>query len=137
MTSVTVTDTFDASAARVWPMLSDFGGIHKYMRGLEPCQVEGQGIGSERSIPMAGGVVVERLTWLDEEAMSYSYTILSSPLPFDRYVATVKLRPEGERCGIEWTGYFEPAGASQEDAEKLAHGIYSGAIKGYKQALEG
>jgi Polyketide cyclase / dehydrase and lipid transport len=137
MTTVTVTDTFDHPAATVWPVVSDFGGIHKYMRGMEPPTVEGTGLGQDRVITMGGGAVVERLTWCDPDAMAFSYTILSSPLPFTRYVATVKLSPQGDRTGIEWQGNFEPDGVSEEEASTMAHGIYTGAIKGFKKHLGG
>lgn len=136
MTTLTVTDTFDAPIDRVWPMVSDFGGISKYMRGIDSCEVDGEGLGSDRIIGTAGGQIVERLTWLDNDRHSLSYTIVSSPLPLRRYVATIEISPEGERSNIAWTGHFEPEGVSLEDAKKLVESIYTGGIKGYKKALE-
>jgi Polyketide cyclase / dehydrase and lipid transport len=137
MTIVTVTDTFDHPAAQVWPVVSDFGGIHKYMRGMEPAEVKGSGLGQDRILAMPAGAVVERLTWLDNEAYGFSYTILSGPLPFDRYVATVKLTPKGDQTDIEWQGNFEVVGMAEEEGLKMANGIYSGAIKGFKKHLAG
>jgi hypothetical protein len=137
MTTVTVTDSFDHPADQVWPVVSDFGGIHQYMRGMEPAVVHGTGLGQDRSLAMPGGQIVERLTWLDDEAMAFSYTILSGPLPFARYVATVKLTPDGDRTGIEWQGTFEPDGVAEEEAAAMANGVYTGAIKGFKRHLAG
>lgn len=117
--------------------MSDFGGIHKYMRGMEPAKVEGSGLGMDRVIVVGGGAIVERLTWLDNAAYAFSYTILSGPLPLERYLATVKLTPDGDRCGIEWQGNFSPMGASEEETTALVTGIYTGGIKGYKKALAG
>lgn len=137
MTTVTVTDTFDHPASKVWPMVSDFGGIHKYMRGMDvPPEVRGSGLGADRVIALPNGAVVERLTWLDPEAMAFSYTIIASPLPFDRYVATVKLSDQGDKTGIVWEGNFQADGVSEEDASTMANKIYTGAIKGFKKALE-
>lgn len=136
MTIVTVTDTFDHPADKVWPVVSDFGGIHKYMRGMEPAQVEGAGLGQDRVLAMPGGAVAERLTWLDNDAMAFSYTILSGPLPFNRYVATVKLTPKGNQTDIEWQGNFEVDGVPEDEGVKMANGIYSGAIKGFKKSLD-
>lgn len=135
MTKVTVTDTIDAPAAKVWPVISDFGGIDKIMRGIEGFRTEGQGIGMDRFIAMGGGEVVERLTWLDDEAHSFSYTILSGPLPFERYVATVRLTDLGASTGVVWEGNFTPAGASEEETVQMANGIYAGAIKAVKRAV--
>lgn len=138
MTTVTVTDTFDHPADKVWPVVSDFAGIHQYMRGLEPAEVRGSGLGQDRVLAMPGGSVVERLTWFDPAALAYSYTIIEGPLPFDRYVATVKLTADGERTHIEWQGNFVPAGgATEEEASKVVNGIYTGGIKGFKKFLAG
>lgn len=136
MTTVTVTDTFDHPVDKVWPLVSDFGGIHKYMRGMPETQVEGSGLGQDRVIDLPQGQVVERLTWLDNAAHSFSYTIITAPLPFRRYVATVKLTARGNQTDIEWQGNFDVEGVSVEDGEAMARGIYSGGIKGYKKALE-
>jgi hypothetical protein len=44
--------------------------------------------------------------------------------------------PEGDAgSALTWTGSFEPDGASQEDAEKLAGKIYSGGIAAFTKAL--
>lgn len=137
MSTVTVNDTFDHPADKVWPIVSDFGGIHKYMRGLEMAEVRGSGLGQDRALVMGPDTIVERLTWLDPAAMAYSYTIVSGPLPFERYVSTVKLTADGDRTHIEWQGNFEPAGVSEEEASKMVNGIYTGGIKGFKKALAG
>lgn len=137
MTTVTVTDTFDHPADQVWPLLSDFGGIHKYMRGMPETQVEGSGLGQDRVIALPQGQVVERLTWLDNANYAFSYTIIEAPLPFRRYVATVQLTPKGDTCDIVWEGNFDVEGVSVEEGEAMARGIYSGGIKGYKKALAG
>lgn len=136
MTTVTVTDTFDAPVERVWPHVSAFGDIDKYLRNLESVRVEGRGLGTDRIIPAPGGEIVERLTWLDEGTHQLSYTIVSGPIPVERYVATVKLTAQGERCGIEWVGCFEPTGMSVEEAEKNFSGVYNAIIRGVKRALD-
>ena len=135
MTTVTVTDTIDAPAAKVWPIVSDFGGLNKIMRGIDSWRTEGEGLGMDRFIGMGGGEVVERLTWLDPAAYSFSYSILSGPLPFTRYVATVRLSDNGATTGIVWEGNFTPTGASEEETTKLANGIYTSIIKSVKRAV--
>jgi len=137
MTTVTVQERFDQPVQEVWPLVADFGGIGKYLKGVE-CTVEGDGIGSERSIAMGGATIVERLTWFDPADHSLSYTILDAgPLPFSRYVATIRLQAEGAGTLATWEGHFEPSGVPEEEAAKVAHGIYSGGLKGYKKALGG
>lgn len=135
MTIVTVTDSFDHPAEKIWPAVSDFGGLHKFFRSMPEYRVDGTGLGQDRHIPMGDGHVVERLTWLDEAAMAFSYTIVAGPIPFSRYVSTVKLTPQGDRCDIVWQGTFEPDGVSEEEATAMATGIYTGVIKGIKRSL--
>jgi hypothetical protein len=138
MTKVTVTDTIDAPIEKVWEAVSDFGGLTKYMRGIDECRLEGTGLGADRHISLAGGTIVERLTWFDPSAHALSYTILSGPLPLQRYLSTMRLSPDGQRTGIEWEGNFEPAqGTSEDEARKLVESIYTGGIKGYKAAVAG
>jgi len=137
MTTVTVTDTFDAPVEQVWPHVSAFGDIDKYLRNIDSLRVEGAGIGTDRCIGTPGGEIVERLTWLDDDAHQLSYTIVSGPIPVQRYVATVTLSPQGERCGIEWVGCFEPTGMSVEEAQNNFSGVYSAIIRGVKRALAG
>jgi hypothetical protein len=135
MTIVTVNDVFDHPAEEVWAQISDFGNVHKALRGVDPARVEGTGLGQDRIFVLPAGNVVERLTWCDPAAMELSYTIVSAPLPLAHYVATVKLTPEGERCLIEWQGNFEPDGQTEEEATDWATRTYKGMIKGYKAIL--
>lgn len=133
---VTRTGTFAASPADLWTMVADFGGLDKFMDGLDPYETIGEGVGAKRSIPMGGGMVVETLDALDHDAMSLTYSIVESPLPFKDYSASMTVTPEGDSGStLTWTGTFEPDGASKEDAEKLAGNIYSGGIAGFTKAL--
>lgn len=137
MTTVTVTDTFDHPASEVWAAISDFGSIHRALRGVGPANIVGSGIGMDRVFPTPGGDIVERLTWWDPATMFHSYTIVSSPLPLAQYVATVRLTPEGERTHVEWQGNFEAVGQTEEEAITWATKTYRGLIKGYKRVLAG
>ena len=133
---VTRTGTFAASPADLWTMVSDFGGMDKYIDAMDPYETIGDGVGAKRSIPMGGGMVVETLDALDDDAMSLTYSIVESPLPFKDYSASMTVAPEGDSGStLTWTGTFEPDGASKEDAEKLAGNIYSGGIAGFTKAL--
>ena len=93
-----------------------------------------------RTLGMGGGKVVERLDEHNEAARRFSYSIINddSPLPFTGYSATVQLGDNGDNTTIViWTGTFQPRGVPEEDAVRTATGIYAGAIKGARMALEG
>ena len=136
MASVTVKERIDHPVDAVWAVVSDFGGIAKYMRGMPPADVEGEGLGSERSLAMGDKTVVERCTWLDDDAHHLGYTVLEpGPLPVTRYVAAVRLSADGDGTLVDWSSSFEPAGVSEEEAVKMVEGIYRGGIKGYAKFL--
>ncbi len=133
---VTRTGTFAAPPAELWAMVADFGGLDKYMANMEPYETEGSGVGAKRSIPMGGGAVVETLDVLDPEAMTLTYSIVSSPLPFKDYAATMTVTPAGDGGSeLTWTGTFHADGVPVEKAEDLAGSIYSGGIAGFTKAL--
>ena len=133
---VTKTGTFAASPADLWAMVSDFGGLDKFIDAMDPYETVGEGLGAKRSIPMGGGMVVETLDALDDDARSLTYSIVESPLPFKDYSAVMTVSESGASGSeLTWTGTFEPAGASKENAEKLAGNIYSGGIAGFAKAL--
>jgi len=132
---VTVSDTIAAPIEDVWRVASDFGGIADIMDGIESCETEGDGVGMLRRMPMGGGAVVERLEALDDEAHHLAYSIVEGPLPFRDYYATIDLAEVDGGTSIDWTGRFEPQGVPADKAERLANGVYTAGIAGFKKAL--
>ena len=136
MSEVTVTESFPVPAARLWELVSDFGGIADIMDGVDECRLDGEGVGATRSIPAGDTMVVESLDVLDHDNHVLTYSIVSGPLPFKDYSATMDISADGDTaCSMAWTGTFEPAGVPAEKAERLATGIYTGGMAGYRKAL--
>lgn len=139
MTTVTVNEQIARNAGDVWAAISDFGGI-KVGGPVTSVAVEGEGVGMTRSIGLGGGIVVERLDRHDADAMVFAYAIVNDdcPLPVSNYAATVQVSDNGDgTTQVEWTGTFEPKGASEADASKLVEGIYRGGIAGARAAVGG
>ena len=139
MAKAHVHDTFNAPADAVWSFFRDFGGVQKFAGPMvTSCTLEGEGIGSVRTIALAQGAPIrERLVQFDEEAKSFSYAILGScDLPIDDYVGTVKIKAAGpSRSTIDWIGTFDPKGAPEAAAKEIVEGIYKGGIDAIKTAL--
>ncbi|HEX7035491.1 MAG TPA: SRPBCC family protein [Pseudomonadales bacterium] len=138
MTTVTVSENVNASADRVWAVLSDFGGI-RVGGPITSVEVEGQGVGMVRTLGLGGGKVIERLDRFDPSARVFGYSIINDdcPLPVSGYSATVQITDNGDgTCKVDWTGRFEPKG-SEEEARKVVEGIYRGGIAAARQATGG
>ena len=140
MAEVKVREQVAASAATVWELIRDFGDLLKWAAGIESCEVDGAGIGAVRTLGIpGGGSVVERLEAFDDQARSFSYSMLEPiVLPLKNYRATVQISEDGaDRCTIDWSSSFEPVGAAEEQTLKMVRDIYTGSIASIKKKLEG
>ncbi len=137
MGKVAVNAEYQATADQVWIVLADFGGLGSWAPGVDSCELEGEGIGSVRSIGMPGGVVMEeRLDSLDEAGRTLSYAIIGGPLPVENYVATVKVSEAGGGCRVDWGATFDdPDGIPANAIETAVGGAYSGMLEGLKKHL--
>jgi len=135
MISVKVNERVAASAAAVWELLRDFGGIQRFSTGIESCTVEGEGVGAVRTITMPGGVAIqERLEAFDDAARSLSYAIVAGPIPVENYLATIHVSEDGDGCAIAWESDFESS-LPEEQARGMIEGIYTGSVAGIKKTL--
>jgi hypothetical protein len=137
MASVKVTDRIAASADRGWDLVRDFGGIDRWAAGIESVALAGEGVGAVRTLGMPGGLKLqERLEAVDDRTRTLSYAIVGShPLPFDEYLATIRLAEDGDGCQIDWSSTFAPRAGAETQAAALVEGIYRGGIAGLKKAL--
>lgn len=136
MASVVVEHEFNVPAKLLWDLIGDFGNTGKWSGSPpEVCVQEGEGIGSIRTLTMPdGGKIVDRLDTL--ERFSYSYSILSSPLPFDSYSATFSVFSiDGERSKFVWAGRFEPSGISEEEGVEFFNQVYRRGINMMQKTL--
>lgn len=138
MTTVTVTETIQGDAGRVWSLLSDFAGI-QVGGPITSFETEGEGVGMVRTIGMGGGRIVERLDHHDAGDMAFAYSIINEDcvLPVSQYSARVKVTDQRDgSCRVDWTGTFEPKGVPEADAIQLVEGIYRGGIARARAAVE-
>jgi hypothetical protein len=123
--------TLGDSAAAVWKTIRDFGGIGRWLP-LAKCELRGSGVGAVRTITTTeGAVLVERLERCDEGTRTLSYAITESPLPFQKYVATMQLRELGpDRCELTWSASYEPKGATEQDVNAILANVFSTGFDG-------
>lgn len=89
MATASLEHIFNVPAHYIWDLIGDFGDTGKWSgRPPEACVQSGAGIGALRTLTLAdGGQIVDRLDALGP--MSYTYSIVASPLPVASYTATM------------------------------------------------
>lgn len=135
MANVTKATTIEASPDTVWKTVRDFGSIDTYVTMFTDVVTDGTGVGMKRTLTLQdGGQIVERLEHLDDEARELRYSVVESPLPIEKYVATAQVRDKGsDACEITWSSTFEPKGAPEDDVVEMVEGLYATAFEGLKQ----
>ncbi|WP_351231558.1 SRPBCC family protein [Streptomyces sp. NPDC002133] len=120
---------------RVWQLMGGFGSLPDWLPYIADSTLsEG---GRVRSLTNEeGDVIVERLEAFDNEARTYTYSILQAPFPVTAYRSTLTVKEvAGARSRVEWSGTFTPAGTSQEEAVTLFHDIYTQGLAALKSTL--
>ena len=137
MTHVQVDGEIPAAPDAVWALVGDFGGFVTALGGQ--VEVDGDGIGTRRTIKRGSRSIVERLDALDADTKSITYSILEAgPLPVRNYQATMKLTPSGtDATTLTWFSDFEPDGVSEDEAITAVRGVYDGGIAGLRRHFGG
>jgi Polyketide cyclase / dehydrase and lipid transport len=134
-----------ASSAEVWEKVRPFNGLPAWHPAIETSTltegVEGQ-VGAVRRLTLAdGGIVIERLTVLDDDDCTYTY-VFDGPNPFGvrRYLSTVRVAPitDTGHAFVEWWGEFDAEGADEERLTELFRdGVYAAGIAGLQGQTAG
>jgi hypothetical protein len=124
--NVTVKSTMSPEA--VWKKIGDFCGIKSWIPAVSGCVISADG--KQRTVSLKnGGEVVERLDNWDEAKRSYTYSIVSGPLPVSDYRSTLSVAPDGNGSALHWHSTYQAKGTSDAEAKKLIDGIYEDSAK--------
>lgn len=124
--SVTMTSSMSPDA--LWKKVGDFCGIATWHPAIEKCELSADR--KQRTLSLkGGGTIVEALDNWDDAKRSYSYTILSGPLPVANYHSTISVTADPKGSALKWMGTFDAKGAPDADAKKIFDGIYETGVK--------
>lgn len=144
MAEATKSIELNAPAGRVWELVGDFNSLAQWHPGVEDSQLnraddDEDGGETHRTLRLAGGGQLrERLEDSDDQEMFYSYSIIDGPLPVENYTATLQVRETGgESCRVEWTGSFDPSGASEADAVRILESVYTAGLENLRKQFGG
>ena len=108
--------------------VGDFCGIASWHPAIEKCTLSADG--KQRTLSLkGGGTIVEALEDWDNANHSYTYTILSGPLPVTNYHSTIAVTGDAKGSTLKWTGKFDAKGAPDADAKKTMDGVYEAGVK--------
>ena len=102
MINVSVKDTINASADKVWSTVGAISNVEQYIPMIASSKVEGSGLGAKRTCVVTNekgeemGKIEEDIVSFDDEAKMYMYTITSSPFPVENYIGTVKVTEKND-----------------------------------------
>ncbi|SMD05564.1 Polyketide cyclase / dehydrase and lipid transport [Fulvimarina manganoxydans] len=127
-----------ASPDTVWQVVGDFCAIGDWHPAVESCE-DGEADGKERRTLTlkGGGTIVEELVSRDDAAHTYTYRIVESPLPVANYESTISVSGEGDTATLSWSGTFDAANATDEEAENAIGGIYDAGIQAIAEKAKG
>ena len=124
--SVTMTSSMSPDA--LWKKIGDFCGIGNWHPAVEKCVLSADG--KQRTLSLkGGGTLVEALENRDDANHSYTYTIISGPLPVANYHSTISVSSDPKGSSLKWVGAYDAKGASDADAKKVIDGIYDAGEK--------
>ncbi|MGV0005839.1 MAG: SRPBCC family protein [Candidatus Porifericomitaceae bacterium WSBS_2022_MAG_OTU9] len=131
----------NAHTDKVWGVIADYCAIEDWHPAVANCMNDGGGNtpGATRILTLGdGGQIVEPLSKYSASNKSYTYSIISSPLPVANYISTITVEKNGVNGStVTWEGNFESAnGSSDDEAKAVVSGIYTAGLKQIKQLSE-
>ncbi|MCG8356568.1 MAG: SRPBCC family protein [Kiloniellales bacterium] len=137
MAKVNVTQELPVPAQAVWQVIGGFNALPDWHPAVEKSETSKSAGETTRTLTLAGGggTIVERLEQTDEKERTYSYSILSGPVPVANYTATIRVREaaSGLGCSVEWSSEFTPSGVPEGDATAAVRGIYEAGFENLRK----
>ncbi len=134
----------NAPIDRVWAVLRDFNSHDVWHDIVKSSRIEAgrdsAEVGCVRAFTLQDGSFIrEQLLALDDSAYRFTYCIVESTVPLERYISTVTLRPvtDGHCTFWHWESSFAtPPGRERELADIVARGVYEAGFANMRQHLE-
>ena len=110
----------------VWAVVGDFGGLEKWLPGVDSCRQQGD----DRLLSMMNMEITETLVRKDDDARQIAYSI-SAGVPVEHHEATITVAPEGDGSHVTWAVDVDDA------MTEMFIGIYRQGLEALKTHLEG
>lgn len=137
-----------AAPAKVWAVVKDFGGIHKWHPAFTATKVEKKGEETFRTLSVkGGGEIYEKLRSADDKEMKLKYEIVSGIAPVADYNSFMQVTagPGAGESTVTWVGRFYrtyklnppiPEGQDDATALKFVTDAYESGLANLKKVVE-
>lgn len=120
------------AADTVWQLVGGFLALPDWLPFIASSEADDGGR-LRRLTTADGAIIVERLQTYDNQARTYTYSIVEGPFPVTDYLATLKVEAVGDaETQVTWSGSFTPDGISEAEAHTLFQGVYEGGLEALK-----
>lgn len=129
--------TINADAATVWALISPFCSMDQWHPVVGSCTL-GDETPPLRTLITADGsaTFIEREVQRDDTARTYSYAILSGPLPVIDYVGTIRVEDTAPGVStVTWSSQYTTPDGMEETAATTLSGLYDAGFAGISAAL--
>ena len=100
MAKVTSSTALPVPAQSVWAVIGGFNALPDWHPAVEKSETKTEDGAKVRTLSLAGGgAIVEKLVSSDHKERTYSYAILSGPLPVANYEASIRVRESDSGIG--------------------------------------
>lgn len=126
MAQVKVTHEYNATADHIWSLIGNPADIADWHPAIATSQVAKK----QRNCALAdGGEIGEEILNHDDNARSYTYRIVHSPLPMRDYVSTLSVEPRRSgRSSVTWEAEYEPEGIEAKELQAVLGGLYDAGL---------
>jgi hypothetical protein len=137
ITYASVRAELDYPIETVWARVAMFGGLEEWVEGVSACSMDGEGVGTVRTVVRGGGSVRERLEAIDPIGHILRYQILPPHrLPAEAVHGNVLLRALGERrTEMVWRSDARDFTVAPEVLGAQIEAFYAASIEGLRRAL--
>ena len=113
--NVTRSLDLDADSTEVWRVIGDFCDVDDWHPDITTCSLKVMDGRLHRVLVTTDGAEFVERRIASEAGLSYTYRLVSGPLPVEKYTATLSIQP-GEGTKVTWSARFSSDNAGMEAA---------------------
>ncbi len=120
-----------SSPDTAWNLIGDFCDIDDWHPAVSTCELKVIDGALHRILVMTDGAKLVEKRIASEPGHSYTYRIVSSPLPVEKYTATLSIT-RGDSSTITWSGRFS---SDDPQSESLIAEVYETGLSAIQDQL--